>query len=303
MSIKWVVLIAVVVVGAKESSAGPYFRRDVLDNAFDSPDGLLSHLSHLERQLYADPSNETGLKVSQWHEGLGVNPEELGEYVEGDILFPSSMSRNGLKASSARWPDGVIPYIISPFFNEEQQNVIQEAMADYHRHTCIRFKPYAGVESDYIRITAGNTGCWSSVGRIGGRQDINLQVPGCIYKKGTVIHELMHVVGFLHEQSRYERDEFVIVQWQNILRGHEVNFEKSSRQTTDAFGIGYDYASVMHYSPNAFSKNGQPTIIARGAAIEVLGQRSGFSKRDIQKIRRMYKCGTRRESFNDFLFY
>lgn len=92
-------------------------------------------------------------------------------------------------------------------------------MDDYHRFTCIRFKPYAGEESDYLRITADTSGCWSSVGRIGGRQDLNLQVPGCATKKGTVIHELMHAVGFLHEQSRYERDEYVNIQWQNIISG------------------------------------------------------------------------------------
>ena len=119
MSIEWFALMAIIVAGAVKSSAWPFFRRDILDNAVDSPDGLLSHLSHLERQLYAEPSNKTGLKVSQWHEGMGVNPEELGEYVEGDILFPSAMARNGLKASSARWPDGVIPYMISPFFSKK----------------------------------------------------------------------------------------------------------------------------------------------------------------------------------------
>lgn len=91
-------------------------------------------------------------------------------------------------------------------------------MNDYHKYTCIKFKPYTGEESDYIRITAGNTGCWSSVGRIGGKQDVNLQVPGCLLKKGTVIHELMHAIGFLHEQSRFERDEYVTIQWNNILR-------------------------------------------------------------------------------------
>lgn len=45
--------------------------------------------------------------------------------------------------------------------------------------------------------------------------------------------------------------------------GHSGNFEKASRETTDAFGVGYDYSSVMHYSSRAFSKNGQPTIVPR----------------------------------------
>ena len=113
------VLNVLIIMEASTYSAWPVYRRDILDNAVDSSNGLISHLSHLGRVLFAEPSKETGLKVAQWHEGLGVNPEELGEYVEGDILFPSVMNRNGLKASSARWPDGVIPYMISPFFSKE----------------------------------------------------------------------------------------------------------------------------------------------------------------------------------------
>lgn len=41
-----------------------------------------------------------------------------------------------------------------------------KAIADYHRLTCLRFVPYNG-QKDYISIQSGNTGCWSSVGRIG----------------------------------------------------------------------------------------------------------------------------------------
>lgn len=55
-----------------------------------------------------------------------------------------------------------------------------------------------------------------------------------------------------------------IVQYSDdVLTGTENNFEKASSQTTDAFGVGYDYGSVMHYSANAFSKNGQPTLVAK----------------------------------------
>ncbi|XP_076181584.1 zinc metalloproteinase nas-13 [Ptiloglossa arizonensis] len=277
----------------------PFQRRDVLDNSALSPEGVIAHLWHFGENLYRFPDNATGEIVANWHVGWDRNPEELGSYAEGDILFPPQLGKNGLKAESARWPGGVVPYMLSPYFNAEQRKLISDAMNDYHKYTCIKFKPYKGEESDYVRITAGNSGCWSSVGRIGGRQDVNLQVPGCLVKKGTVIHELMHAVGFLHEQSRFERDEFVSIQWNNILSGHSGNFEKASKQTTDAFGVGYDYGSVMHYSANAFSRNGQPTILPRGVSKDQLGQREGFSKRDIQKIRKMYRCNKRRRSYRD----
>lgn len=48
---------------------------------------------------------------------------------------------------------------------------------------------------------------------------------------------------------------------QNFV-GLEANFEKGSSSSTTTFGVPYDYGSVMHYSSNAFSRNGQPTIVA-----------------------------------------
>ncbi|KAL2722617.1 zinc metalloproteinase nas-4-like isoform X1 [Vespula squamosa] len=308
----YLIIVLAMMLLINSSFAWLYRRRDVFDNAVDSPGGLVSYLQHLGEALYGLPSNETGSKVANWHEGMPVNPEELGNYVEGDILFPLGMGRNGLKADAARWPNGIIPYMISPYFDERQRKLIYDAMEEYRKYTCIKFKPYTGEESDYIRITAGTTGCWSSVGRIGGRQDVNLQVPGCVTKMGTVIHELMHAVGFFHEQSRYERDEYVTIKWNNIMNGHESNFEKASREITDAFGVGYDYGSVMHYSAYAFSKNGEPTIVPKepggllgligeifqGKTKVELGQREGFSKRDILKIRKMYHCNKRRRSYN-----
>ena len=101
------------------ANAWPFFpqRRDVLDNSVDSLDGVISHLSHLAEKAFGLPSAATGAKVAEWHEGLDVNPEELGEYAEGDILFPQGLARNGLKAESSRWPGGVVPYMISPYFS------------------------------------------------------------------------------------------------------------------------------------------------------------------------------------------
>lgn len=71
-------------------------------------------------------------------------------------------------------------------------SVIQNAINQYHRQTCIKFVQRRSIHSDYLSIENSQSGCWSSVGRIGGEQKINLQSPGCVAKSGTVIHELLH---------------------------------------------------------------------------------------------------------------
>lgn len=70
----------------------------------------------------------------------------------------------------------------------------------------------------------------------------------------------MHAAGFMHEQNREERDQYIDVIYSNIKHGYEGNFVKAQKGSTSGFGVGYDYGSVMHYSDTAFSTNGQPTI-------------------------------------------
>lgn len=41
----------------------------------------------------------------------------MGEYAQGDILFPAENGRNGLKSESARWSNGIIPYVIEGSFS------------------------------------------------------------------------------------------------------------------------------------------------------------------------------------------
>lgn len=91
-------------------------------------------------------------------------------------------------------------------------------MKDFHDMTCIQFVPRT-VESDYIEIKADSKGCWSYVGKQDGPQTVNLQIPICLRKKGTVIHEFMHTIGFFHEHRRYERDLYIDVNWNNIKDG------------------------------------------------------------------------------------
>ena len=65
----------------------------------------------------------------------------------------------------------------------------------------------------------------------------------------------MHALGFLHEQSRPDRDTYVTVNEQNIegyIKGKDSNFEKYPN--THTLRIPYDYCSLMHYPTIAFAK-------------------------------------------------
>lgn len=73
-------------------------------------------LMNIDDEMY--PDEETGRRVAQWTKEMKVNPEELGSYLEGDIMVTKDTKRNGLTDESKRWPNGIIPYIITGNFSK-----------------------------------------------------------------------------------------------------------------------------------------------------------------------------------------
>lgn len=59
--------------------------------------------------------------------------------------------------------------------------------------------------------------CWAQKGHVGGAQELSLD-SGCVYFS-TVIHELMHAVGFDHEQERPDQSRYITVNYNNIKSG------------------------------------------------------------------------------------
>jgi hypothetical protein len=103
---------------------------------------------------------------------------------------------------------------------EEDINIINKAFEEYHMKTCVKFRPYKKGDEDFITIQGKKSGCWSFVGRHGGGQVVNLQNPGCVHH-GIAVHELLHALGFYHQQSTHERDDFVKINWENIKLGND----------------------------------------------------------------------------------
>lgn len=122
-------------------------------------------------------------------------------------------------------------------------NAIRVAMNEMHSRLCIRFVPRTN-QNDFIEIISGN-GCYSSVGRRGGRQELSLQRNGCL-SKGTIQHELIHALGFMHMQSHTDRDNFVRIVYANIPGGQgNNNFFKYNSNVINNMNTPYDFYSVM----------------------------------------------------------
>ncbi|MGH0123161.1 UNVERIFIED_CONTAM: hypothetical protein FKN15_078256 [Acipenser sinensis] len=59
--------------------------------------------------------------------------------------------------------------------------------------------------------------CWSYLGVNGGPQALSLQSPGCMWSE-IASHELMHTLGFVHEQSKIDRDKYITILLANVLK-------------------------------------------------------------------------------------
>ena len=201
-----------------------------------------------------------------------------------------SSQRNGVIDKELRWPNATVPfYIEEDQFNVQDIETILSAIREFETKTCVRFRPYSKSDENWVFITSNETGCWSFVGDLKeGGQQLNLQSPGCVYK-GTVMHEMLHACGFLHEQSTYNRDDYVEILTENIEDKHRNNFLRYNDTILTDFNTTYDYDSIMHYSAYAFSKNGKPTIKATRENRTTLGQRNGFTDIDATKLNRMYQ--------------
>nr|BAJ23940.1 hatching enzyme [Spirinchus lanceolatus] len=208
--------------------------------------------------------------------------------LEGDVALPKT--RNAMKCLSqqCKWPKSAsglveVPYKIATVYQSNDVDTIKRAMNGFATQTCIRFVPYAG-QKNYLDIKS-NGGCWSNLGRQQGSQPVSLDTSGCI-NNGVIQHELLHALGFYHEHTRSDRDQYVRVNFANVRSEYTEAFQK---QDTNNQNTPYDYSSVMHYGRNAFAQGGE-TITPIPDSSVAIGQRAGMAKIDIQRVNKLYEC-------------
>jgi hypothetical protein len=195
----------------------------------------------------------------------------------------------GLAYTQYLWPKVgsvyQVPYIIDPSSGDQAN--LNTAIGEFNNEFAgvIQFVAHS-TETDYVNFDFDpnnfSGSCEAYEGRVGGEQTVGGSASCTI---ATILHEMGHTVGVWHEQTRPDRDSYVAVNYEAVIKGSRGNFDKllDDNQVLSPF----DYASVMEYPAFSFSRNGQPCIESIPAGIP-LSNPAGYSAADIDGIDRLY---------------
>lgn len=195
------------------------------------------------------PTNEVSYEIDE--DGLVTID---GDIVLGTLPEGSAPQGKTILPHLELWTEGKVPFFIQGDLAEGQRVIQAIAM---FASTPIHFTPYQGEEDVLVFQTAAE-GCKSYLGKIGGKQPIWISLE-CSPRE--IAHEIMHALGFIHEQNRSDRDAYISVLWENIIETSRKNFELFPTSLMKVSGgHSFDFQSIMLYPPKMFTKNGLPTL-------------------------------------------
>lgn len=207
--------------------------------------------------------------------------------VHGDVVLGRPADENAPEEGWAEmptirlWKSQVIAFYIHPSLSNPER--VLEAIS-FFSGTALKFVPYTD-EQDVLIFEESIGVCKSYVGSIGGKQSIWLP-RNC--GPTEVAHEIMHALGFVHEQNREDRDGAITVNFDNIEEKHRANFEMLPAAFMALSKLApFDFESLMIYPDNMFAKSARPTMEPKMKDRRIAPGRT-LSPSDVDRINAYY---------------
>ena len=181
------------------------------------------------------------------------------------------------------WSHGIIPYLIKDdVVNPER---VKSAIDFFNTHTNVQFVPYEN-QADAVVFVKGEQNCLSYLGRTGGIQPVYLSEKCGV---NEISHELMHALGFVHEQSRTDRDQFVEILWDNIDEKFQSQFAMVPEPLMESyFNSPFDPHSIMMYEPHMFATKPELETMKQKSGTPFAPYTGTMSTNDIERVNRLY---------------
>uniref|UniRef100_T1JEI6 Oxysterol-binding protein n=1 Tax=Strigamia maritima TaxID=126957 RepID=T1JEI6_STRMM len=186
------------------------------------------------------------------------------------------------------WPDGIVPYVLDKSVSYSKKTIIT-GMNLWSMSTCLKFQEVNSTFNSPHLIFKRTNGCHSAIGRSSWQKGQVVSIGSGCDTRFTVAHEVGHAIGLYHEQSRPDRDDYVVVLDKNINVAEKYNFDIET--DINSYGVPYDLTSLMHYDIDTFSANGKNTIVPKDIFKTFdVGQRQRLSYYDVKLVNLMYNC-------------
>lgn len=220
-----------------------------------------------------------------WSTSLRGQEAIAGRDTIDDLIverYALAKAHGGFEYYFQRWPRGEIPYQFHPQVSSTVRSRFESACREWEAAAPITFA-LRDTQPTYVHVIAGRQN-FAYLGYGYGARELMLEKYASVQ---TCLHELGHVIGLKHEHQRPDRDRYIQVHRTRIVEHAKPYFDPSPQ----FLYTSYDFSSIMHYSPYAFSKNGMAVIEPRKGYEKVsvqMGAGCCLSDGDREAVRRMY---------------
>ena len=193
--------------------------------------------------------------------------------------------------SESLWQNSTITYTYDPNFT----NRTDFEAAVHHWELCNTLKFVEAtnpVDTDLIVLRSSSGFCTATVGYRGNLAHSNSISISNSCEVDEIIHELGHVSGMYHEHNRNDRDEHVIVNFENIQEAAHFQFTKNEDKGNNSLEFGpFDFDSIMLYPSDLFALDPSAPSMVRtnGSTFE---RSTVLSEYDILGIESVYRDGS-----------